>query len=75
MHRPYSGQEGTAMRATISSTAKTNIGLAVSILGWIVMAFAIRHPGIELVLLDLGTLVAGFGLFIAGLLLMIWAER
>jgi len=63
------------MQATISSTAKTNIGLAVSIFGWIVMAFAIRHPGIELALLDLGTLVAGFGLFVGGLLLMIWAER
>jgi hypothetical protein len=44
-------------------------------LGWIVMAFAIRHPGIQLALLDLGTLVAGFGLFIGGLLLMTWAER
>jgi hypothetical protein len=63
------------MQAMISSTAKTNIGLAVSIFGWIVMAFAIRHPGIQLALLDLGTLVAGFGLFVCGLLLMIWAER
>ena len=63
------------MQATISSAAKTNIGLAVSILGWIVMAFAIRHPGIQLALLEFGTLVAGFGLFIGGLLLMIWAER
>ena len=62
------------MQATISSAAKTNMSLAVSILGWIVMAFAIRHPGMELALLDLGTLVAGFGLFVGGLLLMIWAE-
>jgi hypothetical protein len=59
----------------IASAAKTNIGLAVSILGWIVMAFAIRHLGIQLALLDLGTLVIGFGLFVGGLLLMIWAER
>ena len=63
------------MQATISSAAKANMGLAVSVFGWIVMAFAIRHPGIQLALLDLGTLVAGFGLFIGGLLLMIWAER
>ena len=63
------------MRAMIASVAKTNIGLAVSILGWIVIAFAIRHPGIQLALLDRGTLVAGFGLFIGGLLMMIWAER
>jgi hypothetical protein len=62
------------MQATISSAAKTNISLAVSVFGWIVMAFAARHPGIQLALLDLGTLVAGFGLFIGGLLLMIWAE-
>ena len=62
------------MQASISSAAKTNISLAVSILGWIVMAFAIRHPGIQLALLDLSTLVAGFGLFIGGLILMIWAE-
>ena len=63
------------MRATITSTAKTNISLAVSILGWIVMAFAIRHPGMQLALLDLGTLLAGFGLFVGGLCMMIWAER
>jgi hypothetical protein len=55
--------------------AKTNASLAVSILGWIVMAFAIRHTEIQLALLDLGTFVAGFGLFVGGLLLMIWAER
>jgi hypothetical protein len=63
------------MRATITSTTKTNISLAVSILGWIVMAFAIRHPGMQLALLDLGTLLAGFGLFVGGLCMMIWAER
>jgi hypothetical protein len=63
------------MRATITSTAKTNISLAVSILGWIVMAFAIRHPGMQLALLDLSTLLAGFGLFVGGLCMMIWAER
>ena len=63
------------MQTMNSSTAKMNAGLAVSVFGWIVMAFAIRHPGIQLALLDLGTLVAGFGLFIGGLLLMIWAER
>jgi hypothetical protein len=54
--------------------AKTNASLAVSILGWIVMAFAIRHPEGQLALLDIGTLVVGFCLFISGLLLMIWAE-
>ena len=63
------------MRTMISSAAKSNISLGVIVLGWIVMAFAIRHPGIQLALLDLGTLVAGFGLFIGGLILMIWAER
>jgi hypothetical protein len=63
------------MQATITSATKTNISLAVSILGWIVMAFAIRHPGMQLALLDLGTLIAGFGLFIGGLFLMVWAER
>jgi hypothetical protein len=67
------------MIAMIARSAKTvakpNAGLAVSILGWIVMAFAIRHPGIQLALMDLGTLVAGFCLFVGGLLLMIWAER
>jgi hypothetical protein len=63
------------MRAMSSSAAKANIGLAVSIFGWIVMAFAIRHPGIPLALLDLGTLVAGFGLFVGGLFMMIWVER
>jgi hypothetical protein len=44
-------------------------------LGWIVMARAIRHPGMQLALWDLGTLLAGFGLTVGGLLLMIWAER
>jgi hypothetical protein len=55
--------------------AKLNAGLAVSILGWIVIAFAIRHTEIQLALLDFGTLVAGFCLLVGGLLLMIWAAR
>jgi hypothetical protein len=55
--------------------ALTNTWLAVSILGWIMMAFAIRHPWIQVSLLDFGTLVVGFGLLIGGLLLMIWAGR
>jgi hypothetical protein len=63
------------MQAMISSAAKTNIGLAASVFGWIVMAFAIRHLGMPLALLDLGTLVAGFALFIGGLCMMIWVER
>ena len=63
------------MQATISSAAKTNIGLAVSVFGWIVMAFAMRNPGTQLALLNLGTLVIGFGLLISGLCMMIWAER
>ena len=63
------------MQTTISSAVKTNICLAVSILGWIVMALAIRPPGIQLALLDLGALFAGFALFIGGLFMMIWAER
>lgn len=63
------------MRATITSTTKTNIGLGVIVLGWIVMAFAIRHPGMQLAPVDLGTLVAGFCLFVGGFFMMIWAER
>jgi hypothetical protein len=59
----------------ITSTAKMNAGLAVSVFGWIVMAFAMRNPGTRLALLDLGTLVIGFGLLIGGLCMMIWAER
>jgi len=63
------------MIAMRSSAAKTNASLAVSILGWSVMAFAIRHPGIQPALLALGMLVVGFCLLVGGLLLMIWVER
>ena len=62
------------MQTTLSSAVKTNISLAVSILGWIVMAFAIRPPGVQLAQMELGMLVAGLALFIGGLLMMIWAE-
>ena len=63
------------MQTMNSSTAKMNAGLAVSVFGWIVMAFAMRNLGTQLALLDLGTLLAGFGLLIGGLCMMIWAER
>ena len=62
------------MRAMITSTAKINAGLAVSVFGWIVIASAMRNPGTQLALWNLGTLIIGFGLLVGGLCMMIWAE-
>jgi hypothetical protein len=47
----------------------------VSIFGWIVIAVAIRHPGVGLDLVGLTTFFAGFALLLGGFLMMIWSER
>ena len=65
----------TLIALLASPTAQTNASLAVSILGWITMAFAVRHPGMQMVLLDFATLLAGFVLLIGGMFLMIWTGR
>jgi hypothetical protein len=59
----------------VASAAKTNAGLAVSIFGWIVIAFAIHNPGIPLEMLNLATIVIGFCLLVGGLLMMLRVER
>src|SRR5689334_19052012 len=53
-------REGMAMIGMIGGAGKANAGLAICVLGWIVMAFAIRDPGIGLDIVHLGILLIGF---------------
>jgi hypothetical protein len=62
------------MFARILTTTKTRAGLAVLMFGWIVMAIAIGTPAIQAGITQLSLLVAGFGLLIGGLVIMILTE-
>jgi hypothetical protein len=63
------------MVAGILTTTKTRASLALLLLGWIVMAIAIRTPAIQGDMPQLGMFVAGFSLLIGGLVIMIFTER
>ncbi len=68
----------TSRVATATATARGPIpqpliGLAVTIMGWIVLAMALRMVDSEM--LSVGGLVTGFCLVIGGLCMMLWAER
>jgi len=62
------------MLARILATTKTRAGLAVLVVGWIVMAVAIGTPAIQAGIMQVSLLVAGFSLLIGGLVIMILTE-
>ena len=62
------------MFARILTTAKTRSGLAVLMVGWIVMAIAIGTPAIQAGITQVSLLVAGFSLVIGGFVIMILTE-
>jgi hypothetical protein len=68
-------QKGISMFARISNDTKTRAGLAVLMVGWTVMASALRTPAIQPELVPLSMLVVGFSLLIGGLVIMLLAER
>jgi hypothetical protein len=63
------------MFARILSTATARSGLAVLIIGWIVMAMATGTPAIQADLMQLSIFVAGFSLLVGGLVIMTLTER
>ena len=63
------------MIAMVKRAGKMNGGVAVSLIGWVVMAYAILHFGTSSDIVQIGTLVLGFGMLEVGIALMIWAEH
>ena len=63
------------LAAMIERAGKMHGGVVVSLIGWIVMAYAILNLGARLDGVQFGMLVLGFGMLEGGMALMIWTEH